>query len=466
MLPSALLTLACATVASSLVIPSLDQLVSFEKLLVPQLPSHPSAQNAQGGQAVLQRPAMAPVVSHVAADQVVADRYIVVFHDDTDVSQIEAHKLWLQTQVSLLISANGIFDHRFKKAPEFFLVHGLAGYLGYFSSDVVQQLQHSPDVRFIEKDSIVKVSEFNVQKDAPWGLSRVSHRELEPTTDYLYDNDGGQGVTAYVIDTGIKVEHEQFEGRATWGQAVAFPKLKVDGHGHGTHCAGIIGSRDYGIAKKVDLVAVGVMNLLGSGTTSDIIKGMEFVVNDHNTKVRANKKGFKGSTVNMSIGGGLLEALDLAVNAGTKAGLHISVAAGNENQDACDVSPARAVGPITVGASDNADNKAEFSNWGLCVDVFAPGVDILLTFIWGDTTSMSGTSMASPHVAGLLSYYLSLQPELGSEFSSGKVLDPLDLKAKLLRYGTKGVIKGLTDGKSPNVLVYNGAGANLTSFWE
>lgn len=463
MLPSTLLTLACATVASSLVIPSLDQLVSFEKLLVAQPPSGASVPNA--GQAVLQRPEVAPLISHASVDMVIADRYIVVFHDDVDAAEVENHRLWLQTEISLLISTGGITEHRFKLSPEFFLMQGLAGYVGYFSADLVEQLQNSPQVRFIEKDSVVKVSEFDIQKDAPWGLSRVSHRKLEPTTDYLYDNDGGEGVTAYVIDTGIKVEHEQFEGRATWGEAVAFPKLKIDGHGHGTHCAGIIGSRDYGIAKKVDLVAVGVMNLLGSGTTSDIIKGMEFVVNDHKTKVHANKKGFKGSTVNMSIGGGILEALDLAVNAGTNAGLHISVAAGNENQDACNVSPARAAGPITVGASDNADNKADFSNWGLCVDVFAPGVDILLTFIWGDTVVQSGTSMASPHVAGLLSYYLSLQPELGSEFSSGKVLDPLDLKARLLKYGTKGVIKGL-DGASPNVLVYNGAGANLTHFWE
>ena len=121
---------------------------------------------------------------------------------------------------------------------------------------------------------------------------------------------------------------EEFEGRAQWGEIVPLPKLKLDGHGHGTHCAGIIGSKTYGIAKQVDLVAVGVMNLLGSGiNTSDIIKGLEYVVNDDKANSNGKKKNFKGSVVNMSIGGGILEALDLAVNAGTKAGLHIAVAA-------------------------------------------------------------------------------------------------------------------------------------------
>lgn len=271
-------------------------------------------------------------------------------------------------------------------------------------------------------------------------------------------------MTAYVIDTGIKVEHEEFEGRAQWGDAIAFPKIKIDGHGHGTHCAGIIGANTYGIAKQVDLVAVGVMNLLGSGTTSDIIKGVEYVVNRHQEDVKSRKAGFKGSVVNMSIGGGVSEALDLAVNAAVKAGLHVAVAAGNDDADACQYSPARAVGPITVGASNIGDAKASFSNWGQCVDVFAPGEAIESTFIYSDSAEMSGTSMASPHIAGLLSYFLSLQPEQSSEYFTG-LIEPAALKTKLIKYGTKGVLTGL-DATTPNILAYNGAGGNLTDFWN
>lgn len=158
-------------------------------------------------------------------------------------------------------------------------------------------------------------------------------------------------------------------------------------------------------------------------------------------------------------------ALDLAVNAATKAGLHVAVAAGNDNADTCTFSPARASGPITVGASDINDNKAEFSNWGSCVDIFAPGVDIVSTYIWSNTASMSGTSMASPHIAGLLSYYLSLYPEPESEYSVA-VLDPATLKDKVIKYATKGVIKGLKNDGSPNLLAFNGAGANITDFWS
>lgn len=166
----------------------------------------------------------------------------------------------------------------------------------------------------------------------------------------------------------------------------------------------------------------------------------------------------------MLIGGGASDALDLAVNAGINAGLHIAVAAGNEDQDACEVSPARALGPITVGATDNADGKASFSNWGSCVDIQAPGVDILSVGIWLDTMVMSGTSMAAPHITGLLSYYLSLQPDLSSEFSTGLV-SPQELKRRLIRYGTKNVVSGL-DAASPNVLAFNGAGGNITDFWK
>ncbi|KAF6063638.1 Subtilase family protein [Candida albicans] len=217
--------------------------------------------------------------------------------------------------------------------------------------------------------------------------------------------------------------------------------ISQDYNGHGTHCAGTIGSKTYGIAKNVNLVAVGVMNMLGAGSTSDIIKGLEFVVKSHQDDVRAKKKGFKGSTVNMSIGGGISDALDLAVNAGTKAGLHISVAAGNDNADACQYSPARATGPITIGASNIRDEKASFLI-GVVVLIYLHSVKILNRHLFGPTPSLYVTS----------------------EFYT-QAIEPADLKNKLIKYGTKGVLTGL-DSVSPNILAFNGAGGNLTDFWS
>ena len=205
------------------------------------------------------------------------------------------------------------------------------------------------------------------------------------------------------------------------------------------------------------------MGPLGTGLTSDIIKGLEFAVQDHQEKVKSKKKGFKGSTVNMSIGGGASDALDAAVNAATNAGLHVVVAAGNDNKDACEYSPARASGPITVGATDSGDNKADFSNFGKCVDIHAPGVDIESIGLLTSPTTMSGTSMASPHITGLVSYFLSLQPGLGSEFNAN-LIKPSDFKSKLIKYGTQNIIKSLPKD-TVNVLAYNG-GENTTEIWE
>lgn len=448
--------------ANALVIPDVNSFFNFNQFVPLTVAVNAAQQQPQ--QLWTANKNEAPVLAAGSKSVAIPNRYIVIYKEDVTEAQRNHHKKWLIAEHTEMVATAGIRPS--VGVLDFFDVDTLLlGYFGYFTPEMLRKIQKDPRIKFIEQDTVMKVNEFDVEKDAEWGLSRISHRESSPQLEYLYDNEGGKGVTAYVIDTGIKVEHEEFEGRALWGEAVAFPKLKIDGHGHGTHCAGIIGSKTYGVAKNVELVAVGVMNLLGSGTTSDIIKGVEFVVGDHKSNFLAKKKGFKGSTVNMSIGGGESEALDLAVNAATKAGLHVAVAAGNDNADTCTFSPARASGPITVGASDINDNKAEFSNWGSCVDIFAPGVDIVSTYIWSNTASMSGTSMASPHIAGLLSYYLSLYPEPESEYSVA-VLDPATLKDKVIKYATKGVIKGLKNDGSPNLLAFNGAGANITDFWS
>jgi cerevisin len=226
----------------------------------------------------------------------------------------------------------------------------------------------------------------------------------------------------YVIDTGINIEHVEFKGRASWGKTMPLNDEDEDGNGHGTHCAGTIASAKYGVAKQANVIAVKVLGSNGSGTMSDVVGGVVWAAS--HAKAQADKanaeyasKGstkHKGSVANMSLGGGASRALDDAVNKAVDAGLHFAVAAGNDNRDACDYSPAAAEKAVTVGASTLGDERAYFSNYGKCVDVFAPGLNILSTYKGSKTAvaTLSGTSMASPHTAGLLAYLLSIYPSI------------------------------------------------------
>lgn len=206
-------------------------------------------------------------------------------------------------------------------------------------------------------------------------LAIIAHRDqLNLTTfnKYLYDDQGGKGVTAYVIDTGINTQHIDFGGRASWGKTIPINDTDSDGNGHGTHCSGTVGGSKFGVAKNVSIVAVKVLNSNGSGDMSDVIKGVEWTVRSHLDAVSQNKKEFKGSVANMSLGGGQSTALDTAVNVAVLAGVHFAVAAGNNNADACKYSPAAAADAVTVGASDISDTRASFSNFGKCVDILDP----------------------------------------------------------------------------------------------
>lgn len=406
--------------------------------------------------AQLTRESPAPLIKTA---NLLPNKYIVVFNEDVSPAEFASQKAWINSLVNAEMNIQSELE-----APSFFELPSFAGLLGTFTPEVLSKIQNNPHVKFIEEDGLVKLLGTEVQENAPWGISRLSSRKGDATLDsYIHNPLGGEGVTAYVVDTGVKIADEDFEGRAVYGEAVAFPHLKVDLHGHGSHVAGTIGSKTWGVAKLVDIVAVGVMSPLGTGLTSDIIKGLEFVVADHQRKIQEKKKGFKGSTVNMSIGGGASDALDAAANAVVNSGIHVVVAAGNEDADACEGSPGRASGPITVGAVDRSDSKASFSNYGNCVDIHAPGVDIESVGLFSSPAVMSGTSMASPHVAGLASYLLSLQPGLGSEFNS-KLIKPSDFKKKLLKYGTQNVLKGLS-ADTVNILAYNG-GYKPTEIWE
>lgn len=265
----------------------------------------------------------------------------------------------------------------------------------------------------------------SVEPSPTWGLDRVDQRNLPLNASYKFTGTGA-GVTAYVIDTGINVTHNDFGGRASGGfESIGDGNGTNDCHGHGTHVSGTIGGTTYGVAKGVNLVAVRVLDCGGSGSYSGVIAGVDWVTYTHDGPAVAN----------MSLGGGFSQALNDAVTNSTLRGVTYAVAAGNSNDNACNYSPSSTVQALTVGATDNTDTRAWFSNFGSCLDLFAPGVDITSDWIGSNTATntISGTSMASPHVAGLVALYLEANPgatpttvnaTLKSEGAWGAVTDP------------------------------------------
>ncbi|KAJ7485706.1 peptidase S8/S53 domain-containing protein [Mycena latifolia] len=341
--------------------------------------------------------------------------YIVMLKRDTSAAVMENHFNFLQVAhhesqplVADSFAIRHVYDH-------------FNGYSGHFSEGAVTRLRALPEVDFVEQDQIVHTQD--TQRSAPWGLARVSHRDklsLQTFNRYEYEPAGGEGVDVYVIDTGINIGHVEFQGRASWGKTFLENGGDEDDNGHGTHCAGTIASRKYGVAKAANLIAVKVLGSGGTGYMSDVIAGVGFALRSALDKAEIAKAEYratgktthKGSVANLSLGGGKSSALDRAVNAAVDAGLHFAVAAGNDNDDACNYSPGAAENAVTVGASTLDDERAYFSNYGKCVDVFAPGLNIVSTSIGSPTatSALSGTSMASPHTAGMLAYLLSLYP--------------------------------------------------------
>lgn len=417
----------------------------------------------------------APVLSSVHAEEV-PDNYMVVFKKHVKDHDAKQHHDWVQgvhskgemermelRKRSQIPTASDVFEglkHTYN------IIDGLMGYSGHFDEETLEQIRRHPDVDYIEKDSIVHTmgdDDYETEKNAPWGLARISHRDslsFSTWNKYLYSADGGEGVDVYVIDTGTNTKHVDFEGRAHWGKTIPQNDADEDGNGHGTHCSGTVAGKKYGVAKKANVYAVKVLRSNGSGTMSDVVKGVEYAVLAHNDAKKKGKKGWKGSAANMSLGGGKSTTLDLAVNAAVDAGIHFAVAAGNDNADSCNYSPAAAAKAVTVGASTLLDERAYFSNFGKCNDIFAPGLNILSTWIGSEhaTNTISGTSMASPHIAGLLAYYLSLQPSSDSAYAVADIT-PAKLKANIIAIGTK---KALTDvpSNTANVLAWNGGGSS------
>lgn len=311
--------------------------------------------------------------------------------------------------------------------------HALRGYAATFRGTGAADVARDPRVRFVEPDRPVTAA--SDQASPPWGLDRIDQRTKVLDLSFTYLGTGA-GVTAYVIDTGILTSHADFGGRAHAGSEGydAFGGDGKDCNGHGTHVAGTVGGTSYGVAKGVDLVAVRVLNCAGFGTTSGVIAGIEWVTADHDTG--------ESAVANMSLLGGASSALDAAVNGSIADGVAYAVAAGNGNfagkaQDACRYSPARVAKAMTIGATDINDSKASWSNYGKCVDWFAPGVGILSAWFDGDKATLSGTSMATPHTTGVAALYLDANP----------TASPLAVRDALYGLTTKGIV---TSSKTAN----------------
>lgn len=295
-----------------------------------------------------------------------------------------------------------------------------------------KELAKEDNVAYIEKDQIIRVSA--VQSNVTWGLDRIDQLALPLDKNYNYSTDGA-GVNAYIIDTGILNTHQDFEGRASSGfDFVDNDADATDCNGHGTHVSGTIGSKSYGVAKKVKLIGVRVLDCGGSGSYAGVIAGVDWVTANHK----------KPAVANMSLGGPISQALEEAIANSIKAGVTYALAAGNENQSACLGSPARMKEAIKVGSTTHTDVRSSFSNYGECMDIFAPGSDILSTWDTSNTATntISGTSMATPHVAGVLALYIGKNP--GSS--------PAQVKAALLAGSVSGKVSSAGAG-SPNRLL-------------
>ncbi|MDG5805358.1 S8 family peptidase [Streptomyces ossamyceticus] len=292
--------------------------------------------------------------------------------------------------------------------------------------------------------SVVQNRTFRITATQPnppsWGLDRIDQSALPLNQSYSYDDTAGEGVTVYVIDTGVRVSHSDFGGRAVDGyDAVDNDNTAQDGHGHGTHVAGTVAGTAYGVAKKAKIVGVRVLNNSGQGTTAQVVAGIDWVT--------AN--AVKPAVANMSLGGPGDTAIDTAVRNAVASGVTFAVAAGNETTNASTRSPARVTEAITVGATTSSDAKASYSNYGTVLDLFAPGSSITSAWRTSDTATntISGTSMASPHVAGAAALYL----------ADNRTATPAAVQTALVNAATTGVVTSPGTG-SPNRLLNVGGG--------
>lgn len=361
------------------------------------------------------------VLSSSEAKGIIKNQYIVILNKDVGSSNEFAQGIAKQHGGKVLQTYDAVLK-------------GFAIYLPDVAGTAfVEAMKKNPKVVSVENDTIMKV-DATTQSNPDWGLDRIDQKNLPLDSAYSYLQTGS-GTTAYIVDTGILSTHQQFSGRVLSGYtAISDGNGTSDCHGHGTHVAGTVGGSTYGVAKNVSLVPIRILGCDGSGASSNVIAGLDWIL----------KNGKKPAVVNMSLGGEANASLDSAVENLFNNGYVMVVAAGNSNTDACSSSPARVSKAITVAATDSTDTWASYSNYGSCVDIFAPGSQINSSWIGSNTATkvLNGTSMATPHVAGVVAEMLQSTP----------TATPQTISTNLLNQASSNVVKNPSG--SPNRLLY------------
>ncbi|MFY0080567.1 S8 family peptidase [Acinetobacter baumannii] len=362
-----------------------------------------------------------PVNDSSQAKGIIKNQYIVILNKDAGPSKDFAQNIAKQHAGKVLQSYDTVLK-------------GFAIYLpDTAGAAFIEAMKKNPDVLSVESDTIVNI-DATTQSNPDWGLDRIDQKALPLNSAYSYLQTGS-GTTAYIVDTGILSSHQEFSGRVLSGYtAISDGNGTTDCNGHGTHVAGTVGGTTYGVAKNVNLVPIRILGCDGSGASSNVIAGLDWIL----------KNGKKPAVVNMSLGGATSSSLDSAVENLYNNGYVMVVAAGNSNTDACTSSPARVSKAITVAATDNTDTRASYSNYGSCVDIFAPGSQINSSWIGSNTATkiLNGTSMATPHVAGVVAEMLQSTP----------TASPQTISTNLLNQASSNVVKNPSG--SPNRLLY------------
>ncbi len=370
--------------------------------------------------AALAQPVNPPATHSFSTSKPIPGRYIVVFKNSVSNPAAEA--------ANVMRGLGGQVLHTYSGA--------LKGFAANLPNAALQGIRNNPNVDYVEQDQTVALKQVSPENQATWGLDRIDQAD-RPLSSQYYFNYTGAGINAFIIDTGIRPDHVEFTGRLLSGYSVVTDSNGTsDCNGHGTHVAGTVGGTTWGVAKRVSLIPVRVLDCNGSGTWSGVIAGIDWVV----------ASALRPAVANMSLGGGVSSSVNAAVAGAVSKGVTMVVAAGNSNANACDYSPSGEPSAITVGATDSSDARASYSNYGSCVDIFGPGSNI--TSAWNTSSDainiISGTSMATPHVTGVAALALAANP----------TASPAAVASFLIRNATVGRLVSIGTG-SPNLLTYS-----------